>query len=685
MKTVVAAIWETGEKGLRKTARQRNWGDPPQEVLDYIRSKEPLPRSPPDVRALWSKPFRSLEDIWDETYLREFGEVVDKEHWGEPTWKAFLTPWARDFVGDPPPFVARNMGWAPIKGYERELKCRGNRAWEVDEALRLHGIEDERESPPQLPVEPRRLRKDDPPKAAEPPAPSVTPPLPLLPPRSELTAASLALMIQEKELELTAQRSLLETFQSGGVTPLLRLAVDAAERADAMARRHVRDLESSVREREQQLLQEQTRLLRYREDAQATRCNVYAARAALEVWEQVRGSRASPAPVPAATFTSEIRAEEPARGAAVTREGRGERVPPPPAQQLLEQPVPPEGRGVRVPSSTEEQQEAGSTEEESEQTEGTEESYERSSYGGGLSEMTSQERASSSPPASRQPREDVRALVVYTPSEVTERPSPSPPVGSALEGPPLALASPTGQPGEVEPKEPSPLIPSLTPHEEPHPAEHPEASPAAKAAEGRGSEGEPSRREGSSPPRSQPPTRKRARTKVTLSARATELVSPRLGAVPLEETHKEKPVEPSPKESGGRGEKTPTERGVRQKGSSPTRTPRPMLEQKEGEIGTLSTEAGKKRRTETSTPSRPARKGGRTPPSPKKPEPELVLFRDLGKELLVPTSVPSPPYIADYFSKETQKTYTPEECEAMWRHRQRAHREELSSSAPREV
>lgn len=91
---------------------------------------------------------------------------------------------------------------------------------------------------------------------------------------------------------------------------------------------------------------------------------------------------------------------------------------------------------------------------------------------------------------------------------------------------------------------------------------------------------------------------------------------------------------------------------------------------------------------ETATPSGSTKKGPQSLPSPKKPGPELlgrgerVLFRDLGKELLVPVNVPEPPYIADYFSKETRETYTPEKCEAMWRHRQRTREREQGSLAP---
>ncbi len=51
---------------------------------------------------------------------------------------------------------------------------------------------------------------------------------------------------------------------------------------------------------------------------------------------------------------------------------------------------------------------------------------------------------------------------------------------------------------------------------------------------------------------------------------------------------------------------------------------------------------------------------------------ECVLFRELGRRLLVPEDLPSPPYRGNWQSAETGQTYTPEECMVLWEYRRTA-------------
>lgn len=252
-KAVVSAIWDGELELMLKVAKTRGWGDPPQEVLE-MRSKGSLvPKEPADARKLWARPFQSLEDAWDETYLREFPEVVEGKHWGKPSWGTFLTPYARDFLGDPPTFVRQNAAWAPIPGYKRELVALGNRAWEIDLALAALGVSLEKEAVTPSAAE-SRVRAI---RAAIGSAPSV---------------------YRSRGAERRAEAAALQIVESAEVHHLLKAAAEAADQEHQRAAAHVQFLERQAHALTRHLKASQR-------DLEETAVRQQATRTACAAWE----------------------------------------------------------------------------------------------------------------------------------------------------------------------------------------------------------------------------------------------------------------------------------------------------------------------------------------------------------------------------------------------------------------
>lgn len=620
IRAVVALIWESTERALRRTAATRNWGEPPDTILKLFTEGPQAPRTPAEVRDLWAAPFRSLEDLWDETYLREFAEVVNEEHWGKETWSSFLTPWARDFVADPPPFVARNAGWAPIHGYARELRCDGNRSAEVDEAIKRHGIEeDDRvdargtstgadEVRPPAQCARTRVTEADRSAANNRPAPQ----------REETAQIALPFntyedLFIERRLEATAVGGCQRKFVKGGPRPLLELAVELADRGEAIARRHVRDAEGVLREAERQLIEARMTLLRYREDLAAAQCDVLTAKAALEVWEGARSSV-----VPVLRFSGGLVADPLSPEQRPRREGaRGARARGPEvatAQRAVEV----------VEDDSPSEEESGVEREQS-----LEPSRVPNDEGKTAETSLVSKGLGNAPVQERQPGH----LALPPPVEPVPEGSSSQTGGPEPGTEEKEHGDDSGAVGVVVPTSAGPRT-----HGErasvANPAEN--ATPSVvigvpgQASEARedpertigGGDGLPL--SGRSPGVRGTPGRKRLRNE-----RADEPVSPprKVGAVQATEdsSGQQMPVGPGDRVGGGK---------------SPT---------------VVAPESGK-----------PGEELGEGLTS----QPELVLFRELGKELLVPTDLPPPPYAAPFLSLETRRAYSVAECEAMWRHRQ---------------
>lgn len=138
-------FWRIGLSQLEKLAAARAWGRVPERIAERV-SRGPQARLPTaETRQIWAAPFFRLEDMWDEMYLREFPEVVQRVHWGQETWTSFLTPFSRDFLGAPSTFVRENWGFSLISGYQREIPISGNKVVDLDAALRALGVEPVRE------------------------------------------------------------------------------------------------------------------------------------------------------------------------------------------------------------------------------------------------------------------------------------------------------------------------------------------------------------------------------------------------------------------------------------------------------------------------------------------------------------------------------------------------------------
>lgn len=605
MRAVLTLIWDSTEQALRKIASARGWGDPPAALKNLLVKPNAPPKTAAEVRALWPAPFKSLEDTWDETYLREFAEVTERFHWGQESWKSFLTPWSRDFLGDPPPFVARNTGWAPIRLHTREIQCQGNRAREVDEALRLLGVDEDgkgqeasaetavgqREGPSTKDLEVQQIcpvevetravvARDEvlvrtPVRSA--PIPAVT--------QVMVEDPALAMVRKEKSMEFASAVTLQRLFQEGGGSKLMQSAVEGLESAESAARRHVREAEGLVRELEFLLVQARSRVLRAKDDLTAIEYAVHATRGAKDVWTAEQRDQASKV---ALLLSSSL-------------------------QQAIST------RMEDAASTGLERLEASA-----------------SGPGGGITGMEEKLHAPS------------RDSEVASEAEI-ER------------GAVNTIMAPDDQ-GTVLGGE---LVEDLDPGHESRAAPERAVSPAFSLPV------DVSRpREGSETPSQQ------TGTVQEVQAAGRAVVGEGEGATREDQALVEaEDVETSPSRKRARSERLSR---MRERGSVPVSSPHAKcaLSQQGGSTSS---------RTPVPPPApdpeqEPADGATRSQKRAKAVAPlETVIFRDLGKEMVVPTKVPGPPFRTSYFSDETKTTYTPKECEAMWRYRRHVAEPEAGS------
>ncbi|KAL8446562.1 hypothetical protein Emed_005016 [Eimeria media] len=130
-------IWRLDLACLTKMAARRCWGRVPPQLILKLQEEESCSVS--DFYDLWPEPLEQLGNQWDEIYLKEFPEVVDKDAWGQKEWHYFYTPYSRDFMAAPSPHIQRIMAWEPKPRYKRELPHTGNLAADLDSTLEALG------------------------------------------------------------------------------------------------------------------------------------------------------------------------------------------------------------------------------------------------------------------------------------------------------------------------------------------------------------------------------------------------------------------------------------------------------------------------------------------------------------------------------------------------------------------
>lgn len=131
-------VWRMGKAELSKAAARRCWGRTPDKVAKLLDGER---LSLEEVYSLWPAPFDQLATQWDETYLREFPEVVDRDVWGQPEWTSFYTAYSRDFRAAPSAHVKRLMRWQSKPNYTREIPYSGNLPAHLNAALLALGVE----------------------------------------------------------------------------------------------------------------------------------------------------------------------------------------------------------------------------------------------------------------------------------------------------------------------------------------------------------------------------------------------------------------------------------------------------------------------------------------------------------------------------------------------------------------
>lgn len=111
-------MWAIGALPLRQVAAERHWGTVPAEVArrvqDARRNRKDTRMTLKELWRQWPTPFDQTADEWDEVYLAEFPEIVDKpERPGSVRWRSFYSKFTRDFLGCPPDIVFLLMRWVP--------------------------------------------------------------------------------------------------------------------------------------------------------------------------------------------------------------------------------------------------------------------------------------------------------------------------------------------------------------------------------------------------------------------------------------------------------------------------------------------------------------------------------------------------------------------------------------------
>ena len=149
-------IWKIGGVVIKQVAEKRGWGRIPQElqrlIHDCRRNRKDNRLSVKEVWDMWPAPFEQLSEEWDEMYLAEFPEVVDKpERPGSTKWRSFYSPYTRDFIAYPPAKVQQIMRWPTYGTHTRCFERTSDALADLDRIVgrldRRFGREPSRERP----------------------------------------------------------------------------------------------------------------------------------------------------------------------------------------------------------------------------------------------------------------------------------------------------------------------------------------------------------------------------------------------------------------------------------------------------------------------------------------------------------------------------------------------------------
>lgn len=133
-------MWAIGVLSLRRVAAERHWGTVPDEVAKLVqdarRNKKDTRVTLKELWGRWPTPFEQMLDEWDEVYLAEFPEVVDRpERPGSTRWRSFYSKFTRDFLGSPSDLVASLMSWRPQNTHTLHFVRSGDEVEYLDRVL----------------------------------------------------------------------------------------------------------------------------------------------------------------------------------------------------------------------------------------------------------------------------------------------------------------------------------------------------------------------------------------------------------------------------------------------------------------------------------------------------------------------------------------------------------------------
>lgn len=133
-------MWAIGALALRRVAAERHWGTVPVEVSkrvqDARRNKRDTRLPLRELWQQWPTPFEQTGEEWDEVYLAEFPEIVDKpERPGSIRWRSFYSKFTRDFLGGPSDLVMSLMKWAPHYTHTPHFQRSGDEVSYLDDVI----------------------------------------------------------------------------------------------------------------------------------------------------------------------------------------------------------------------------------------------------------------------------------------------------------------------------------------------------------------------------------------------------------------------------------------------------------------------------------------------------------------------------------------------------------------------
>ncbi|KAL8440845.1 hypothetical protein Emag_007683 [Eimeria magna] len=146
---VRADIWRIGSRRTR-LPKSRLWAAPPLQLVEAFRGTAERFPSPQRLFELWPAQFERVDQSWDQIYAQEFPEVVDRHHWGWPSWEGFLTAYSREFLARPSPHVLSQKMLTPHREWKTEIPGKPNSVLFTQAAIQALGgsMEDSPASPP---------------------------------------------------------------------------------------------------------------------------------------------------------------------------------------------------------------------------------------------------------------------------------------------------------------------------------------------------------------------------------------------------------------------------------------------------------------------------------------------------------------------------------------------------------